>query len=70
MMEILRESSGARGERLDWCTQCKSYCPTVDLREREGIPHMDAMAMGMMHLDMVASHRKLRPLKPSFWNMF
>jgi len=42
----------------------------VDLREREGIPHMDAMAMGMMHLDMVASHRKLRPLKPSFWNMF
>ena len=70
VMEILRESSGARGERLDWCTQCKSYCPTVDLREREGIPHMDAMAMGMMHLDMVASHRKLRPLKPSFWNMF
>lgn len=69
-MEILHESSGACGERLDWCTQCRSYCPTVDLREREGIPHMDAMSLGMMHLDMVASRRKLRPLKPSFWNMF
>lgn len=70
VMEILHESSGAHGERLDWCTQCKSYCPTVDLRERDGIPDMDAMALGMMHLDMVASRRKLRPLKPSFWNMF
>ena len=69
-MEILHESSGARGERLDWCTQCNSYCPTVDLREREGIPDMDVMALGMMHLDMVASRKKLRPLKPSFWNMF
>lgn len=30
--------------------KCKSYCPIVDLREREGVPDMDVMALGMMHL--------------------
>ena len=70
VMEILRESEGANGERLDWCVHCKTYCPTVDLREREAVPDMDAMALGMLHLDMVASRRGLQPLRPSFWNMF
>ena len=70
VMEMMRESEAAQGERLDWCTKCKSYCPTVDLREREGTPDLDALALGMMHLDMVAARKKLRPLKPSFWNTF
>jgi Uncharacterized protein involved in formate dehydrogenase formation len=69
-IEILRETGPSHGERLDWCTKCKTYCPTVDLREREFVPDMDALAMGMMHLDMVAARRKLRPLKASFWNLF
>ena len=70
VMEFLRESKGGRGERLDWCTQCKAYCPVVDLRERDYIPDMDAMALGMIHLDLAASHRELKPIRPSFWNMF
>ena len=71
VMELLRESgTAAHGERLDWCTKCKSYCPAVDLREREFIPNLDALALGMMHLDMVAARRKLKPVRPSFWNMF
>ena len=71
VMELLRESgTAAHGERLDWCTKCKSYCPAVDLREREFVPNLDALALGMMHLDMVAARRKLKPVKPSFWNMF
>ena len=71
VMELLRESGSAtHGERLDWCTKCKSYCPSVDLREREFAPNLDALALGMMHLDMVAARRKLKPVKPSFWNMF
>ena len=69
-MEILRESGKSRGERLDWCAKCKSYCPTVDLRECGEAPDMDAMALGMMHLDMVAAHKGLSPLKASFWNLF
>ena len=70
VMEFLRESEGSRGERIDWCTKCRSYCPTVDLRERDGTPDMDAMALGMMHMDIVASQKGLIPLKPSFWNQF
>ncbi|WP_353117979.1 formate dehydrogenase accessory protein FdhE [Nitratidesulfovibrio sp.] len=69
-MEMLREAEAARGERLDWCTKCNTYCPTVDLREREAAPNLDALALGMMHLDMVAARKKLRPLRPSFWNMY
>lgn len=69
VIEILRESGVSHGERLDWCTKCKAYCPTVDLREREFVPDLDAAAIGMMHLDMVAARKKLRPLKSSFWNM-
>lgn len=70
VIEILREDGVTHGERLDWCTKCKGYCPTVDLREREFVPDPDAAAMGMMHLDMVAARKKLHPLRPSFWNMF
>ena len=70
VMEILRESGNADGERLDWCVHCKTYCPVVDLRERESVPDMDAMALGMLHLDIAASRKGLRPLRPSFWNMF
>ena len=71
VMELLRESgNSAHGERLDWCTKCRSYCPTVDLREREFVPNLDALALGMMHLDMVAARKNLKPLMPSFWNMF
>lgn len=68
-MEILRETD-SHGERIDWCTHCKTYCPTIDLREVFDTPNMDVMAPGMMHLDIVASQKKLQPLKYSFWNMF
>ena len=70
VMEFLRESENANGERIDWCTQCKSYCPTIDLRERGSVPDMDAMALGMMYMDIVAAQKGLIPLKPSFWNQF
>lgn len=70
VMEMFRESGVAHGERLDWCTKCNTYCPTIDLREREFVPHPEAAALGMMHLDMVAAGKKLQPLRPSFWNMF
>ncbi len=70
VMEILREPKDALGERLDWCTKCRTYSPVVDLRERGDTPHLDALALGMLHLDMVAAKKKLHPLNPSFWNTF
>lgn len=67
-MNILREEGPSHGERIDWCTECKAYCPIIDLREREKTPDMDAMALGMLHLDIVAADKKLIPLRHSFWN--
>ncbi|MBQ3059780.1 MAG: formate dehydrogenase accessory protein FdhE [Desulfovibrio sp.] len=67
-MEILRESGAQWGERLEWCTKCKTYCPMVDLRESIAIPDLDATALGMLHLDMVAHQKGLAPLRASFWN--
>ena len=32
--------------------------------------HTPDLALGMMHLDMVAARKGLHPLKPTFWNMF
>lgn len=69
IMEILQEA-GANGERIDYCVQCKHYCPTVDLREFGDVPDMDVMAIGMLHMDIVASRKNLQPLKPAFWNSF
>lgn len=70
VMEILKESGNALGERLDWCTKCKTYCPAVDLRERDAMPDLDALALGMLHMDMVAAQKGLQPLHPAFWNTF
>ena len=70
VMEMLRESKNAQGERLDWCTKCKTYCPSVDLRERDTTPNLDALALGLLHLDMVAAKKGLHPINPSFWNTF
>ncbi len=69
-IEILREHDARHGERLEWCTKCKSYCPSLDLRECLSIPDMDAAALGMLHLDIVAAEKKLQPLRLSFWNQF
>ena len=69
-LEMLREATGARGERVEWCTHCKSYCTGADLRERDTRPDMDAFPLCLMHLDMAASERGLTPLYPAFWNQF
>lgn len=69
-LEILRQTEGARGERVEWCTHCRTYSPVVDLRERDTRPDMDAQALSMMHLDMVAAEKGLKPLNLSFWNQF
>ena len=33
------------------------------------MPDFDALPLGLMHLDMVAARKKLRPLRVTFWNM-
>ncbi|MBQ4615860.1 MAG: formate dehydrogenase accessory protein FdhE [Mailhella sp.] len=69
-LEMLRQAEEARGERVEWCTHCKSYCTGADLRERDTRPDMNVFALGLMHLDIAASERGLTPLYPAFWNQF
>ncbi|MBO4368607.1 MAG: formate dehydrogenase accessory protein FdhE [Desulfovibrio sp.] len=69
-LEILAEENNAYGESLSWCVDCRSYCPTVDLRERVQRPDMNAQSFGMLHLDIIAAEKKLHPLRRSFWNTF
>lgn len=69
-LELLRESGSNGGERLEWCMHCKSYCSSVDLRERDTRPDMDALGLSLMHLDMVAADKGLTPCYPTFWNQF
>lgn len=70
VMQILKEEGNNIGERIDWCTKCNSYCPSIDLRDRGVRPNFEMMALGMMHLDMIAAEKKLIPLSPAFWNTF
>ncbi len=70
VIEILKETKTESGERIDFCTKCKCYCPNIDLRTNGKRPDFDTMALGMLHLDMIAAEKKLTPLNPSFWNTF
>ncbi|MBQ2476915.1 MAG: formate dehydrogenase accessory protein FdhE [Desulfovibrio sp.] len=65
---IFKQSGANFGERIDWCEKCKAYLPTIDFRESEHVLDLDVLALGMMHLDMVAHDKQLRPLKVSFGN--
>ena len=56
------------GESLDYCSKCNGYYPVVDLRNRDKIPNLDAQALGMLHLDLIAQDKNLQPLRVSFWN--
>lgn len=68
-VEILHET-GSKSERIDYCSSCKVYHVTIDLRGMIDSPQPDVMAAGLMHLDMIASQKKLIPLKSSCWNTF
>lgn len=68
-MRILGEED-RRHERVDWCQSCRRYLPQIDLRELADDPDMDALALGLMHLDLAAADKDLAPMKASFWNTY
>ncbi|MCR4666808.1 MAG: formate dehydrogenase accessory protein FdhE [Desulfovibrio sp.] len=69
-LEMFSEEKNPYGESVDFCSDCHCYYPTVDLRERTELPNLDAQALGMMHLDIIAREKELTPLRHSFWNTF
>jgi len=55
-------------ERVEACHQCGKYCLNVDMRECEPYPHLDAVQLGLIHLDLFAHEHDLSPITPTIWN--
>ncbi len=68
-IEYLRAADSA-WERVELCRTCKTFVPCVDMREQTANPDIEAAAMGMLHLNLLAVQEGLHPLAPSFWNTF
>ena len=60
--------SGEIGERIDACGQCGHYLLCLDLRRWALPPPMEVAAVGMIHLDIVASDHGFRPMAWTPWN--
>lgn len=60
----------AVGERVDICPHCAHYLPCIDLRETDVFPHLDTMAVGLAHLDMLAQEKGFHPMVRTPWNTF
>jgi FdhE protein len=55
-------------ERIEACHKCGTYCLSIDMREVDPVPDLDAVQMGLIHLDIHARERKLAPMTPTLWN--
>jgi FdhE protein len=55
-------------ERVEACHKCGKYCLNVDMRECEPYPHLDAVQLGLIHLDIYAHKKDLSPITPTLWN--
>lgn len=60
----------ATAERVDICHHCAHYLPCIDLRETDALPHLDTMAVGLAHLDMLAQEKGFEPMVRMPWNTF
>lgn len=69
-IEMLSEEKDLHGEGIDWCTKCNAYLPTIDIRDRIAMPNLEAQALGMLHLELIAQEKHLHPIRSSFWNTF
>lgn len=59
---------GVRQERIEACHKCGTYCLCIDLRELESVPQLDAVQLGLVHLDIIAQEKDLSPMTPTTWN--
>ncbi|SKA81879.1 FdhE protein [Paucidesulfovibrio gracilis DSM 16080] len=66
--ELLFARDAAR-ERIEICHSCNGYALCVDLREFDPVPALETVPLALLHLDMVARERGLRPLFRTIWNV-
>ncbi|MFA9395522.1 MAG: formate dehydrogenase accessory protein FdhE [Halodesulfovibrio sp.] len=58
------------GERVEYCNKCNSYLNNIDLRNSTATPDLAVAPITLIHLDMKAAQKKLKPLVHSLWNTF
>lgn len=58
------------GERVEYCTKCNSYLNNIDLRNSLATPDLSVAPITLIHLDIKAAQKKLKPLVHSLWNTF
>jgi FdhE protein len=59
----------ARHERIEACSACSSYLLCVDLREVDGDLSMEAVPLGLVHLDVIAREKALAPMAVMPWTV-
>ncbi len=59
---------GETVEKVEVCRKCGHYVPCVDLRELDGEPPLEALSLGMAHLDILARQKGYRPAAWLPWN--
>lgn len=55
-------------ERIEACHYCDSYSLCIDLRQYETLPALDTVPLSLLHLDILAQDKSLRPLAWNTWN--
>lgn len=55
-------------ERIEACHKCGKYMLNIDMRECEPNPHLDAVQLGLIHLDILAHQKDLTPISQTLWN--
>jgi len=58
------------GERVEYCEKCNSYLNNIDLRSAASTPDLNVAPLTLIHLDMKAAQKKLKPLVHTLWNTF
>ncbi|MEZ7195449.1 formate dehydrogenase accessory protein FdhE [Pseudodesulfovibrio karagichevae] len=58
----------AKFERIEACHKCGKYCLSIDMRECEPLPDLDAVQIGLIHLDIFAREQDLTPISSTLWN--
>jgi FdhE protein len=53
---------GREHERLDLCHHCRKYVAEIDLRVSVKEPALDAAALGLLHLDVMAQQKGFQPM--------
>jgi FdhE protein len=59
---------GMKHERIEACHKCSTYCLSIDMREVDPVPDLEAAQLGLIHLDIHARKHKLAPMTPTLWN--